>query len=130
MGIVHRLGAVIASAGGDPHAGGLDTPPTRTLGRWQRALRQGSAWAPGATGWEELPWMNFPRQPTRQFLRFADTVRQLGCVEDEVGFEQLLAAIGAQAAQCAPVIRDSTSNRPKMRRLTGLADRDLEHAAA
>ena len=28
--------------------------------------------------------MKFPRQPTRQFLRFADTVRQLGCSDGEL----------------------------------------------
>jgi Transposase zinc-ribbon domain len=131
LGIVRRLAAVIANAGGNPLAGGLDRPSqTTTLGRRQRTLRQGSAWAPSAVGWEELPWMKFPRQPTRQFLRFADTVRQLGCPEDEVGFERLLAAIGAPAAKCAPDTEDSPSSAARMRRLAGPANRDLEHAAA
>jgi len=122
LGIVRRLAAVIANAGGNPHAGGLHgTSQTSTRGRRQRALRRGPTWAPGADGWEELPWIKFPRQPTRQFLRFADTVRQLGCPEDEMGFERLLAAIGA---------RDAPSSMPGVRRFAGSADRDLEHAAA
>jgi hypothetical protein len=74
--------------------------------------------------------MKFPRQPTRQFLRFAETVRQLGCIEDEVGFERLLAAIAAPAAKCAPDIQDRPSSAPEMRRFAGLANRDLEHRAA
>ncbi len=74
--------------------------------------------------------MKFPRQPTRQFLRFAETVRQLGCIEDEVGFERLLAAIGAPAAKCAPDTEDSRSSGARMRRFAGPANRDLEHAAA
>jgi hypothetical protein len=131
LGIVRRLAAAIANAGGNPLAGGLDGPSqTTTLGCWQRTLRQGSAWAPSAVGWEELPWMKFPRQPTRQFLRFAETVRQLGCIEDEVGFERLLAAIAAPAAKCGPDIMDRPSSAPEMRRIAGLANRDLEHRAA
>jgi hypothetical protein len=131
LGIVRRLAAVIANAGGNPLSGGLDRPSqTTTLGRRQRTLRQGSAWAPSAVGWEELPWMKFPRQPTRQFLRFAETVRQLGCIEDEVGFERLLAAVAAPAAKCAPDIQDRPSSAPEMRRFAGLANRDLEHRAA
>jgi hypothetical protein len=99
LGIVRRLAGVIASAGGNPLAGGLDgSSQTGTLGCRQRALRQGPASAPGRIGWEELPWMKFPRQPTRQFLRFADTVRQLSCTEDEAGFQRLLAAIGSHGA--------------------------------
>ena len=39
--------------------------------------------------------MQFPAQPKRQFLRFVETVREFGCVEDEVKFERLLAMIGA-----------------------------------
>ena len=132
LGIVHRLAAVIASVGGNPLAGGLDgwSSQTRALGSWQRALRRQPEWAPGAVGWEELPWLKFPRQPTRQFLRFADTVRQLGCSEDEVSFERLLAAVGAPAPKGAPDIQDRPSSAPMIRRFAGPARRDLEHAAA
>jgi hypothetical protein len=131
LGIVHRLAAVIANAGGNPLAGSLDGPSqTTSFGRRQRALRQGSAWALSAVGWEELPWIKFPRQPTRQFLRFAETVRQLGCSEDEVGFERLLAAIAAPAAKCAPDIQDRPSSAPSIRLIARPADRELEHRAA
>jgi hypothetical protein len=131
LGIVRRLEAVIANATGNPLAGGLNRPSqTTTLGRRQRTLRQESAWAPSAVGWEELPWMKFPRQPTRQFLRFAETVRQLGYIEDEVGFERLLVAIAAPAAKCAPDIQDKPSSAPEVCRFAGLANRDLEHRAA
>ncbi len=125
VGIVRRLAAVITSAGR------LDGPSqTSTRGRRQRALRQGPAWAAGSVDWEELPWVKFPRRPTRQFLRFADTVRHLGCLEDEVGFEQLLAAIGALTASGPPDIQDAPSSTPRMRRFAEPANRDLEHAAA
>jgi hypothetical protein len=131
LGIVRRLAAVIASASGNPVLDGLDgSSQTTTLGRGQRASRPGPAWAPGAIGWEELPWVKFPRQPTRQFLRFADTVRQLGCSEDEVGFERLLAAIGAPAVKSAPAFQDRPSSAPRMRRFDGSGNRDLESAAA
>jgi len=121
LGIVHRVAALIAGAGGSPHLGGLDGPSqTSSLGRWRHTLRQGPAWAPKAIGWEELPWLQFPRQPTRQFLRFADTVRQLGCSAEEGGFERLLAAIA----------QDAPPSMPRMRRFAGSTDRDLEHAAA
>jgi transposase-like protein len=131
LGIVHRLGEIIADAGGKPLAGGLDnSSQTRALGSWQRALRRQAERAPGAVGWEELPWMKFPRQPTRQFLRFADTVRQLGRSEDEEGFERLLAAIAAPAAKCAPDTEDAPSSAARMRRFAGPANRNLEHAAA
>jgi len=121
MGIVHRLAEIIAGVGSNPYADGSDGRlPTRALGSCQRGLCRRPAQGSHAIGWEELPWVKFPRQPTRQFLRFADTVRQLGCSEDEARFERLLAAIA----------RDVPSSMPTIRRFTGPADRDLEHAAA
>ena len=62
--------------------------------------------------------MKFPRQPTRQFLRFADTVLQLGCIEDEVGFEQLLAALGMHGAS-----RTTDTPEPNTRRQGALTRR-------
>jgi transposase-like protein len=131
LGIVHRLGEIITNAGGNPLAGGLDnSSQTRALGSWQLALRRQAERGPGAVGWGELPWMKFPRQPTRQFLRFADTVRQLGRSEHEEGFERLLAAIAAPAAKCTPDTEDAPSSTARMRRFAGPANRNLEHAAA
>jgi hypothetical protein len=122
MGIIHRLAEIIGGVNG--HL------PTRTLGTWQRAPRRRSGQGAPAIGWEELPWVKFPRQPTRQFLRFADTVRQLGCSEDEGSFERLLAAIGRRAVRNAPEMRDSPTGTPGMREISGPASQDLEQAAA
>ena len=130
IGIVHRLAEIIAGAGDTPYAGSADRGlPARTLG-WQRALRQRPTQASQTIGWEELPWMRFPRQPTRQFLRFVDTVRQLGCSEDEASFERLLAAIGRHAVGRAPETWSAPSGTPKMRDVSGLAGHDREQAAA
>jgi Transposase zinc-ribbon domain len=124
VGIVHRL----AEAGGNPHAGGADSrAQTRRLGAWQRALRRRPAQTLNMMGWQELPWMKFPRQPTRQFLRFVDTVRLLGCVEDEAGFERLLAALVMHPAKSAAGIPDASRASPRM---SQVAEHDLEHAAA
>jgi len=46
-------------------------------------------------GWDELPWMQVPIPPKRQFLRFVETVREFGCVDDEGSFERLLMMIGS-----------------------------------
>jgi Transposase zinc-ribbon domain len=112
LGIVQRLGAVIKSAG----------CPQRTLCR-QPAV------GPGAVGWDELPWMKFPTQPKRQFLRFAETVRELGCVEDEAGFERLLAMIGTHGIDRSPENR-SVFGATGAHAFTGAAAGELEHAAA
>jgi transposase-like protein len=130
MGIVRRLAEVGAGADDNALAADLDRPSqARTLGRWQRALRRGAPCAPGAIGWEELPWINFPRQPTRQFLRFADTVRQLGSSDDDAGFERLLAAIGTHAVRSAPA-PGLSSSRPRRRDISRPSGLDLEQAAA
>ena len=53
LGILRRLAAVIASAGGNALIGDPDGPSqTSTLGRWQCGLRRGPARAPGAIGWK------------------------------------------------------------------------------
>src|SRR5437868_4338647 len=84
-------------------------PPTGSV---QRVLRRQPARAPDAVGWDELPWMKFPTQPRRQFLRFAQTVRELGCVEDEVGFERLLAKVGTHGIARMTENQDPVSSAP------------------
>ena len=95
-GMVHRLAWIIESS------------PCRPLGRspgWaargrevsvlQRSPRGRACRSLGAVGWDELPWMQVSIQPKRQFLRFVETVREFGCVDDEGSFERLLTMIGS-----------------------------------
>jgi len=130
LGIVQRLAAVIKSAG-NPPKGGLSRPSqAATVGSSQRALGRQPRGAPGAIGWDELPWMKFPTPPRRQFLRFAETVRGLGCVEDEVGFERLLAKIGTHGVNRTPENQGSISGVRRAHAFADAAGGDLEHAAA
>jgi len=91
-GIVHRLAWII------------ERSPSRPLGRSQGLAARGLAQRSplgracrllGAVGWDELPWMQVPIQPKRQFLRFIETAREFGCVDDEGSFERLLMLIGS-----------------------------------
>lgn len=95
LGIVNRLARIIAGANSTSldRSQGL-TPQDQAVDRARNPSRRRPTRAPHAIGWDELPWMQFPIQPRRQFLRFVETVREFGCVEDEVRFEQLLAMIG------------------------------------
>jgi hypothetical protein len=131
LGIVQRLAAVIKSVGCTPPNGGL-SGPSRTLpvGSAHRALRRQPRGAPGAIGWDELPWMKFPTQPRRQFLRFAETVRALGYVEDEAGFGRLLATIGTHGKDRTPENQGPVSGVKRAHAFAGRAGADHEHAAA
>jgi hypothetical protein len=60
-------------------------------------------------GWDELPWMGFPARPRRQFLRFVETARELGCIGDEESFDRVLAALGTQPEGRARTPRRSPS---------------------
>jgi len=77
---------------------------------------------------EELPWVQFSIQPRRQFLRFVETVREFGCVEDEERFEQLLAMIGTNPAN--PRILESHSDLPMALGFTRPVRSDRERAIA
>src|SRR5215468_2255556 len=101
LGIVHRLAGIIARAGSNAYDGsqGLASRD-QTVGRSETWSRQRPSRGPYTIGWDELPWMQFPMQPRRQFLRFVETARESGCVEDEGSFEQLLRIIGANSANC------------------------------
>jgi hypothetical protein len=131
LGIVQRLAAVIQSVGCNPPDGDLssrsDIAPVRC---GQRVLCRQSTRAPGAIGWGELPWIKFPAQPRRQFLRFVETVRELGCVEDEAGFERLLARIATHGVNRSSEDQGPVSGVPRANTFAGPSGGDLEHAAA
>jgi Transposase zinc-ribbon domain len=67
-------------------------------------LRCRIARGPSAIGCDERIWMSFPGRPRRQFLRFVETARELGCVEDEESFVRVLAELGARSVR---LTRDS-----------------------
>jgi hypothetical protein len=93
LGIVHRLARLIEiGRSGEADARTGSTPRSPAAGGWQRPLRRLHR-ASDTIGWDELPWMQFPTQPKRQFLRFLETVRKLGCAEDEDRFDGLLTMI-------------------------------------
>ena len=54
--------------------------------------------------------MQFPTQPRRQFLRFVETVREFGCVEDEGRFEQVLKMIGTNLVNRPRMILEASSD--------------------
>jgi Transposase zinc-ribbon domain len=114
MGMFGRLGGQIMSARKSWRGNGRDwassvqigsssepmTPDSRFLHRTTGlSAKQSScriARGPSAIGWDELPWMPFPARPRRQFLRFVETARELGCVEDGESFDRVLAEMVAQ----------------------------------
>jgi hypothetical protein len=81
-------------------------------------------------GWDELPWMQFPTQPRRQFLRFVETVRELGCAEDEDRFDGLLTMMVANSVSQRPGRLKGPSSIPMTLGFTRPARSDLEHATA
>ena len=124
MGMIQRLGRHIMSAreswGGNDHdwaslvqivACAEPTAPHRcfthrTAGISAQQLGCRIARGPSAIGCDELPPMPFPARPRRQFLRFVETARELGCIEDEQSFDRVLAELGARS------IRLARSSRP------------------
>jgi hypothetical protein len=131
LGLIQRLAALINSAGRDRREDGLSRPfPVAPAGGRQRVLRRQPIPAPGAIGWDELPWVKFPTQPRRQFRRFVETVRELGCIEEEAGFERLLATLGTQEASLTPENRRPASGTKRVHGFVGSAGGEREHAAA
>jgi hypothetical protein len=106
LGLVQRLAGVIDNAERNPDDG-LGSPnrgPT-----FDRPPRRPSA--SNSSGWEELPWMQFPTRPKRQFLRFVETVRDLGCI-DEGKFDRLLKKMGTQRMIRAAMASDWPHGAP------------------
>jgi hypothetical protein len=99
LGIAHRLAGIIARADSSTYDGSQGLASRgQTVGRSETWSRQRPSRGPYTIGWDELPWLQFPIQPKRQFLRFVETVREFGCVEDEGRFERLLMMIGTNPA--------------------------------
>jgi len=83
----------------------------RTAGVSGKRSRCRIAQGPIGIGWDDLPWMQFPARPRRQFLRFVATARELGCVEDRQSFDRVLAGVGAQSVRLARGSR-ATESKP------------------
>jgi hypothetical protein len=129
LGIVRRLAAVVDNAEHDSLDVGRGLPfCSQTIDRSQSRL---PARAPNAIGWDELPWMQFPTQPRRQFLRFVETVRCLGCIEDNGEFDRLLMKMGTYrvngAGMAAP---DSPAGAALALGFAGPARSSPEHSTA
>jgi hypothetical protein len=118
MGMIQRLGGHIISARESWRGNGRDWASSVQIGSsaepvtsYRRFIhrtagvsaKQSScqiARGAGAIGWDELSWMPFPVRPRRQFLRFVETARELGCVEEDAErFDRVLAGVGAQSVR-------------------------------
>jgi len=129
LGIVHRLAWIVGSAKRRTLDGSQDLAcQGQPVGRPLRRPRRPSSRAPDTIGLDELPWMQFSIQPRRQFLRFVETVREFGCVEDEGRFEQLLAMIGTNSVY--PRILEGPSDVPMALGFAGPVRSDRERATA
>ena len=129
LGIVHRLARIVESADSTP-PGGDQSLATRgqAADRSQRPSRRRPR--PNTIGWDELPWMQFPIQPRRQFLRFVETVREFGCVEDENRFERLLAMIGTNLVNRRRMMLEASSDATLALGFAGPARSNVERVTA
>ena len=128
LGIVRRLAAVIDDAERNALDGSGSLPfRGQTIDHSQsRVPARGS----NAIGWNELPWMQFPTQPRRQFLRFVETVRCLGCIEDGGEFDRLLLKMGTHRANSAGMAPDSPPGAALAPGFAGPARSNPEHLTA
>jgi hypothetical protein len=69
-------------------------------------------------------------QPRRQFLRFVETVREFGCVEEDGRFERLLTMIGTSPVNRRRMILEAPSGVPMALGFPRPAQSDLERATA
>ena len=131
LGIVHRLAWIIGCADSTALGGsqGLESRD-QTVGRSERPSRRCPSRAPDTIGWDELPWMQFPIQPRRQFLRFVETVREFRCVEDEERFERLLTMIGTNLVNRPRMILEASSDAAVTLGFTEPARSNLERVTA
>jgi hypothetical protein len=75
--------------------------------------------------------MQFPTQPRRQFLRFVETAREFGCVEDEARFERLLGMIGINPVNHhRRMILETSSSAPMALGFAAPTPSNLERATA
>ncbi len=131
LGLVHRLAWIIGSADTTALGGsqGLASP-SQAADRSQRPSRRHPRRGPNTIGWDELPWLQFPIQPRRQFLRFVETVRELGRVEDEDRFERLLTMIGTKLVNRPRKILAISSDPAMALGFTGPVRSNLERVTA
>ena len=129
LGIVRRLAWIIQSAGSST-LDGKQGSRGQAVGCSQRSSRRRPERMPNSIGWDELPWMQFPIQPRRQFLRFVETVREFGCVQDEGRFERLLTMIGTNPVNRPRMILEASSGVPMALVFAGPACSNLERATA
>jgi len=130
LGIVHRLAGIIGSADSTTLGGshGLASRG-QAVDRPKHPSRRRPRQAQNTIGWDELPWMQFPTQPRRQFLRFVETVREFGYVEDEGRFEQVLKMIGTNLAN-RPRTLEASSDAAMALGFTGPARGNHERVTA
>lgn len=130
-GIVHRLARIIGSADSTPFDGsqGLASR-AQAVGHSQLPSRRRPGRASNAIDLDELPWIEFPIRPRRQFLRFVETVREFGCVEEERRFERLLAMLGTNPVDRPRMILEAPGGVPMALGFAGPARSDLERATA
>jgi hypothetical protein len=131
LGIVQRLAWIIKYVGsctGD----GREALSSRSqmVVRRQHWSRARPSREPHTIGWDELPWMQFPVRPRRQFLRFVETVQEFGCVEDDRNFEQLLMMIGTNPSNCSRMIPKSHLDAPMALDFAATGRSNLERATA
>jgi hypothetical protein len=129
LGIFHRLAWIIpcvdsTSPDGSQALASRDKAVDRS---WRPSCRRPGR-APNAIGWDELPWMQFPTQPRRQFLRFVETVEEFGCVEDEGRFERLLSMIGTGRVNRPRITLEASPGAPMALGFAGLGRGKLERA--
>jgi Transposase zinc-ribbon domain len=131
LGIVHRIAGIIADAESSTYDSGQGLASRgQTIDRSGTWSRQRPGRGPFTIGWDELPWMQFPIQPRRQFLRFAETVREFGCVEDEGRFERLLMVIGTNPVNGRRMMPMRPSGVPTALDFAGPARDRLQRAIA
>jgi len=128
LGIVHRLALIIQSARDNAPDDLRDlTLCAPTVGR---SSQRHSTRTPSAIGWEELPWMQFPTQPRRQFLRFVETVRDLGCLEEYGEFDRLLTKLATHRTTNPPMSPEAPSGAPPVLGFARRARSNLQQVSA
>jgi len=129
--IVHRLARIIESAGPSTYGRSPDLPSQgHAIGRPPNSSHRRPGRAPSTIGWDELPWLQFPIQPRRQYLRFVETVREFDCVEDGGKFERLLTIIGSSQGNRPRFRLEAGSGMPMALGLVGPAASNRERATA
>ena len=127
MGLVQRLAGVVDNVERNP-GDGPGSPNRRPI--IDRSPRRPSARALNSSGWEELPWLQFPTPPKRQFLRFVETVRDLGCIDDDDKFDRLLKKMGTHRMNRAAMASDRPRGASLELVFTRPADGRLERLLA